>query len=220
MSLAEIIQPSYVQAATNMLFYEMLDVSIIELEHKRNIRITWMGAHNREEVSFVASSRVSSLMNIMFCCGQSTQQFLLPKTTSVTDLAGELAKVVKLSPEGTNKIRVFEATHNHRQQKQLNGNEMIRDIGHENELFAEVRGIAPPVARMLTFVRPHNRRSQWMRCRLTKMTSSSACSTTRRNQPVLTVSRSVLSLSLYASCWDLSLPSKLALMSCLSCILE
>jgi ubiquitin carboxyl-terminal hydrolase 7 len=50
LTLAEIIQPSYTNAAANLLFYEELSVSIVELETKRNIRVVWMGAHNKEEV--------------------------------------------------------------------------------------------------------------------------------------------------------------------------
>ncbi|KAH8927853.1 cysteine proteinase [Atractiella rhizophila] len=116
MTLSEIIQPSYMSAASNLLFYELLDVSIIELETKRNLRITWMGSHNREE---------------------GVQQFLLPKTTSVSDLADQLAKVCKLSPGSGPRIRVFETTSNNRQQKQYGPSELIRDIHPEAELFAE-----------------------------------------------------------------------------------
>jgi ubiquitin carboxyl-terminal hydrolase 7 len=34
-----------------VLYYEKLDVSIIELETKKSLKITWTGSHNKEEVS-------------------------------------------------------------------------------------------------------------------------------------------------------------------------
>jgi len=34
-----------------ILYYEKLDVSIIELETKKSLKITWTGSHNKEEVS-------------------------------------------------------------------------------------------------------------------------------------------------------------------------
>jgi ubiquitin carboxyl-terminal hydrolase 7 len=52
-AVAELIQPSYQQAPTNTLFYELLEISLVELETKKNVRITWMGVHNKEEVSRV-----------------------------------------------------------------------------------------------------------------------------------------------------------------------
>lgn len=47
----EIISPSYVSAQASLLYYELLDVSIVELETKRSLKIFWTGAHNKEEVS-------------------------------------------------------------------------------------------------------------------------------------------------------------------------
>jgi hypothetical protein len=58
LTVAELIQPSYMSANNNLLYYEILDVSIIELETKKSLKITWVGATNKEEVRFVVS-RVS-----------------------------------------------------------------------------------------------------------------------------------------------------------------
>jgi len=48
----EIVQPaSYNQGQPSLLYYELLDVSITELETKRSLKVFWTGAHNKEEVS-------------------------------------------------------------------------------------------------------------------------------------------------------------------------
>jgi ubiquitin carboxyl-terminal hydrolase 7 len=127
-TLAEMIQPSYAQNANNLLYYELLDVTLTELETKKTVRVTWMGLHNKEE-------------------GQHT--FLMAKTANMNDIIDNLAKNVKLSTskstptkEGTGKIRLFEvppqsAQANGKQQKLLSGNELIKDITALEDLYAE-----------------------------------------------------------------------------------
>src|SRR5882757_493831 len=88
-SITEIISPSYFTPSTTVILYEKLDVSIVELETKRSLKVTWTGIHNKEEASY---------------------PFLLPKTSSVHDLADHLAKQVTLTTGGTGKIRVFEVS--------------------------------------------------------------------------------------------------------------
>lgn len=117
-SVAEIISPTYVNPQTTIILYEKLDVSIVELETKRSLKVIWTGINNKEE---------------------SAHPFLLPKTSSVHDLADHLAKQVKLSPGGTGKIRVFEVSKDGKTQKEFTGSEMIGNIPDPVELFAEVR---------------------------------------------------------------------------------
>ncbi|CCF52859.1 hypothetical protein NDA11_006518 [Ustilago hordei] len=112
----EIVSPSYIQGQASLLYYELLDVSIIELETKRNLKIFWCGINNKED---------------------SVHQFLLPKTASIVEVTDQLAKQVKLTPNGTGKVRLFEAILNGRQQREFNGVEMIGNIGENAELFAE-----------------------------------------------------------------------------------
>ncbi|KAM0756443.1 cysteine proteinase [Meredithblackwellia eburnea MCA 4105] len=115
-TVAELIQPSYMSATSNLLFYELLDVSIIELETKKSLKITWVGVHNKEEGS---------------------HSFLLPKNTTMSEVAEtHLRKNVKLTPEGSNLIRVFEVAHG-RSQKPFSGSEVVRDVHDSTELFAE-----------------------------------------------------------------------------------
>ena len=101
---------------TTVILYEKLDVSIVELETKRSLKVVWTGIHNKEE---------------------STHTFLLPKTNSVHDLADQLAKQVKLAPNGTGKIRVFEVSKDGKTQKEFTGSEMIGNIPDPVELYAE-----------------------------------------------------------------------------------
>ena len=115
-SIAEIISPSYVTPSTTIILYERLDVSIVELETKRSLKVIWTGIHNREE---------------------STHPFLLPKTSMVHDLTEHLSKQVQLTPTGTGRIRVFEVAKDGRTQKEFTGSEMIGNIPDPVELFAE-----------------------------------------------------------------------------------
>jgi ubiquitin carboxyl-terminal hydrolase 7 len=57
LTVAELIQPGYMASTANLLYYELLDVSIIELETKKSLRITWVGGNNREDVSCFAAKK-------------------------------------------------------------------------------------------------------------------------------------------------------------------
>ncbi|EEB92201.1 hypothetical protein MPER_09324, partial [Moniliophthora perniciosa FA553] len=49
-SIAEIMAPYYTTSA--VILYEKLDVSIVELETKRQLKVIWTGIHNKEEGSY------------------------------------------------------------------------------------------------------------------------------------------------------------------------
>ena len=127
-SVQEIMAPYY--QATTIILYERLDVSIVELETKRSLKVIWTGIHNKEE---------------------GTHSFLLPKTSSVHDLADHLAKQVTLSPGGTNKIRLFEVSKDGKTQKEFTGSEMIGNIPDPVELYAEASFIVLFVTGLRTF---------------------------------------------------------------------
>lgn len=59
-SIWDIIQPSYLAAQPSILYYERLDVSIVELETKRSLRVVWAGIHNREEVFYSPSDMAAA----------------------------------------------------------------------------------------------------------------------------------------------------------------
>lgn len=56
LTVAELIQPSYMSTTNNLLYYELLEVSIIELETKKSLKITWVNAHNKEDVRTICGS--------------------------------------------------------------------------------------------------------------------------------------------------------------------
>ncbi|KAF9052946.1 hypothetical protein BJ165DRAFT_1413298 [Panaeolus papilionaceus] len=115
-SIAEIMSPAGYNAASTVILYEKLDVSIVELETKRSLKVTWTGIHNKEE---------------------GTHPFLLPKTSMVHDLAEHLSKLVTLTPGGTGKIRIFEISKDGKTQREFTGSEMIGNIPEPVELYAE-----------------------------------------------------------------------------------
>ncbi|ETW85794.1 cysteine protease [Heterobasidion irregulare TC 32-1] len=114
-SVAEIISPTYVSPTTTIILYEKLDVSIVELETKRSLKVAWTGIHNKEE---------------------STHSFLLPKTSMIHDLADHLLKQVTTT-NGSGKIRVFEVSKDGKTQKEFTNSEMIGNIPDPVELYAE-----------------------------------------------------------------------------------
>ncbi|KAF9236379.1 hypothetical protein BU15DRAFT_50174 [Melanogaster broomeanus] len=116
-SIAEIMGTNYISPTTSVILYEKLDISIVELETKRSLKIIWRGIHNREEASY---------------------PFLLPRTSMIHDLADHLAKQVTLTPGGTGKIRVFEVSEDGKTQREFTGWEMIGNIPEPVELYAEV----------------------------------------------------------------------------------
>ncbi|GAA6033904.1 hypothetical protein NBRC10512_001767 [Rhodotorula toruloides] len=119
-TVAEMIQPGYMTPTSNLLYYETLDVSIIELETKKSLRITWVGPTNKEENSY---------------------PFLLPKNTTMLEVASDhLRKEVKLAaPDtvGSGQIRIFELSNQGRTQRVYSGQEVVRDIPESTELYAE-----------------------------------------------------------------------------------
>lgn len=115
-SISEIMSPAYAAPSIGIL-YELLDVSIVELETKRSLKIIWTGIHNKEE---------------------ATHTFLLPKTSPVSEVSEQLRKLVTLSPGGTGRIRIFEISKDGKTQKEYTNSEMIGNIPDPTELYAEV----------------------------------------------------------------------------------
>ena len=138
-SIAEIMGSNYISPTTTVILYEKLEVSIVELETKRSLKIIWTGIHNREEASY---------------------PFLLPKTSMIHDLAEHLSKQVTLTPGGTGKIRVFEVSKDGKTQKEFTGTEMIGNIPDPVDLYAEVCSASSEMARMLMSVAQETSREE------------------------------------------------------------
>ncbi|KAF9328417.1 hypothetical protein BG006_008390 [Podila minutissima] len=87
--LQDMISPGYSyqgQSTLNLIYYEKLDMSIVELENKRLIKVTWLGPTLKDE---------------------SPHELLLAKTSSIETVIANLLPKVKLSPNGTKKLRTF-----------------------------------------------------------------------------------------------------------------
>lgn len=117
-TLAEMLQPSYVQTASNLLYYETLDVTLTELETKKSVKVTWMGLQNKEE---------------------GTHTFLMAKTAPLYDVTDLLAQNVKLTKEGSRKIRLLEVRDAGKTCRIFSGTELIKDIHATilDDLYAE-----------------------------------------------------------------------------------
>ncbi|ORX33688.1 hypothetical protein BD324DRAFT_666297 [Kockovaella imperatae] len=116
-SVADITGTNYYSAHPNVIvYYELLDISIIELETKKALKLVWTGRTNKEE---------------------TTYPFLLPKTSTFNDVSENLSKSVKLAPGGSGKIRIFDIVPSGRAQREYTGSEMIGNLQDPAELFAE-----------------------------------------------------------------------------------
>lgn len=114
-TLAEMSQPTYNTPINQVFIYEPLDIPLAELETKKNVKLTWMGIHNKEE---------------------SQHSFLMNKTSSFNDVIDQLLKNVKLAPtNGSGRIRIFELSNGRRLKIHPPG-EIIRDHSVA-DLYAE-----------------------------------------------------------------------------------
>lgn len=116
-SIAEIMVPPYSSPTRTVILYEKLDASNVELETKGVLEVTWMNMHNTE---------------------MGAHSFLLPKTSTVHDLADRLTKEVELTSSGIGKIRIFEISKDGKTQKGFTGSEMIENMPEPVDLYAEV----------------------------------------------------------------------------------
>ncbi|PLW48129.1 hypothetical protein PCANC_06771 [Puccinia coronata f. sp. avenae] len=114
-TVADMIQLSDDKAPSKVLFYERLDMSIVEIETKCNVKVAWTGAHHREK-------------------GQHS--FLMPKNSSMHDGANELSKLVKFSENSARKIKLF-TSQDGRIQKQMAGDEILRDVADVEDIYAK-----------------------------------------------------------------------------------
>ncbi|KAL1922126.1 uncharacterized protein VTP21DRAFT_10768 [Calcarisporiella thermophila] len=124
-SLGDLLQQGVMRS--QLLFYEVLEVSILELETQKMLKVTWNkvnpgngtvngnGNGDREEI----------------------HTLLVTKSGTVSHLIDALLPRIKLATEGgTGKIRVFEADR-HRIHRELNENDPISMLEEDTELYAE-----------------------------------------------------------------------------------
>ncbi|CAG8566428.1 7948_t:CDS:10 [Funneliformis caledonium] len=109
-TLSEMLQ-AYLTPSSHLLFYEMLDISIVELETKKFFKVTWLG--NTEHKIDIR----------------------LQKNAVVNDILEEILKKVTLSSPNA-RIRLYEVM-NHRIQRECIGTEPIEKIQEFMTLYAE-----------------------------------------------------------------------------------
>lgn len=159
-SVTDITQINYYsQQPSVIVFYELLDISIVELETKKSLKVTWTGRQNKEE---------------------QTYPFLLPKTSNFGELSDHVSKAVKIPPGGSGKIRIFQIDSSGRAQKTPYDTDLIGNLSETTELFAEVRCLCPLLCLSAHFADVHRRRSQLKRSTSQKIIKRSTCSTTTR----------------------------------------
>lgn len=140
-SVQDIVHSTY-SAPVTMLYYEKLDISIVELETKKSMKVVWTGALNKEDVSFAGLLMpvwVRLTNRLFFSYIQGSFPFLLPKTNTIEMLGDQLSKLVTLSEEGSKKIRFFEITNvGRRKPNDFSENTMIGNIDDATDIYAEV----------------------------------------------------------------------------------
>jgi len=98
----------------NILFYEILDLPTGEIQPKGTVKVTWTGAHNREEGKY---------------------SFLMSMTSTMKDVADKLSTMVKFSPNSSRKITLF-TTQLGQIQKSFTGQEILKDVKHLDDIYA------------------------------------------------------------------------------------
>ncbi|PKY24462.1 cysteine proteinase [Rhizophagus irregularis] len=113
-TISEMFQTANLTQSAHILFYEMLDVSIVELEAKKFLKVAWLGNTVREK-------------EVIGLC--------LKKHAIVSELIRKLLRKVILSSQNS-KIRLFEVV-NHKIQKEYTETEPIEKIQEFAKLYAE-----------------------------------------------------------------------------------
>ncbi|RGB42735.1 ubiquitin carboxyl-terminal hydrolase 5 [Rhizophagus diaphanus] len=115
-TLSEMLQTAYLSPPAHVLFYEMLKISIVELETKKFIKVYWLGNTVKDE----------EVIELGF-----------PKDAVVNDIIDEISKHEKVSSLSPNsRIRLFDVHHN-KIQKEYTGSEPIERMQEHATLYAE-----------------------------------------------------------------------------------
>ncbi|KAA1104399.1 Ubiquitin carboxyl-terminal hydrolase 7 [Puccinia graminis f. sp. tritici] len=116
-TVADMIKSSDNDSINNTLFYELLDLPVDGIETERKVKITWTGAHNRED---------------------GTYSFLMPKTASMQDVIDKLMQLstfITFSKNSTRKIKLF-TFHDGQMEKQFSGEELLINVADLENLHA------------------------------------------------------------------------------------
>ncbi|KAJ6256642.1 Ubiquitin carboxyl-terminal hydrolase [Drechslerella dactyloides] len=99
LSLAQMLQSSYMQSVRqDALYYEILDMSLSELETKKMIKVNWLSDGITKE---------------------ETVEILAPKNGVLKDVIDQLQKKINIPDEDVERVHIWES-HNHKYYKDLN----------------------------------------------------------------------------------------------------
>lgn len=120
-TLGQILYPQFSAYGSHIrndvLYYEILECSVTELEQRRSIKITWLpDGQNKEEL----------------------YELLVKKTGTVADLIYHLVQKANIPEELVQRIRVFE-THGHRNSKDLSPQSAVVNLSDYGTLCADLR---------------------------------------------------------------------------------
>ncbi|KAG0340089.1 hypothetical protein BG000_000719 [Podila horticola] len=117
LQLQEMLSPGYINQAqsSNVIYYEKLDISIVELESKRLVKVTFLGPTLKDE---------------------STHELLLLKTSNMNALVEALLPKVKMNPDGSQRLRTF-AVFNGKLIKEYGLNDPISSTHDSFSLYVE-----------------------------------------------------------------------------------
>jgi ubiquitin carboxyl-terminal hydrolase 7 len=96
------------------LFYEVLEMSLKELEQRKAVKVTWLPEGLTKEEDY---------------------QLMLPRAGRISDLLEALQSKANISPDVMKRVRVFE-THNHKYYKDLYPDAQILSIGEYFDVYA------------------------------------------------------------------------------------
>ncbi|CAG8628272.1 14298_t:CDS:10, partial [Dentiscutata heterogama] len=111
--LSEMLQTTHQPRSVELLYYEMLDINIVELESKKFFKVHWLGTIVKEEEVIDIS---------------------LPKTAMVNEIIKIIINKLALRP--TSRIRLYDALHC-KIQKEYDINDPINMIQENTTLYAE-----------------------------------------------------------------------------------
>lgn len=99
---------------SDALFYEVLDLSLKEMEQRKPVKVTWLPEGLLKEEEF---------------------QLMLPKTGRISDLIETLQSKANISSDVANRVRVYQA-HNHKFLKELPMDFGVMSIGEYITVYA------------------------------------------------------------------------------------
>ncbi|KAF3926684.1 hypothetical protein ABW21_db0202821 [Orbilia brochopaga] len=117
LSLAQMLQSSYMQSVRpDALYYEVLDMSLSELETKKMVKITWLSDGITKE---------------------ETIEVLAPKNGTLQDVIELLQKKINIPDEDVERVHIWES-HNHKYYKDLGIDYSVASIQEYVTLYGDL----------------------------------------------------------------------------------